>query len=282
MQNETAVHMYLELLKKTILFEIWLEYESYLPASLHLPKELHYEPITVPVPLIIKQYAEAHHLKIVKSDVSRDERALGSDWPRAAHSMIGRARINQLQEAMETVVRENIPGDFIETGVWRGGSCIFMSGFLQANNITDRNIWVADSFEGLPAPDIENYPQDFGDYLHTFDYLRVSLEQVQENFKKYDLLNEQVKFLKGWFKDTLPTAPIEQLAIARLDGDMYESTMDGLVNLYDKVSTGGFIIIDDYGLPMCAEAVKDFRKQRGIETPITPIDQFGAYWRKEE
>ncbi len=153
--------------------------------------------------------------------------------------------------------------------------------FLQANNITDRTVWVADSFEGLPAPNLEQYPKDYGDYLHTFDYLRVSLETVQENFRKYDLLNDQVKFLKGWFKDTLPSAPVEKIAIARLDGDMYESTMDSLVNLYDKVSTGGFIIIDDYGLVTCAEAVTDFRNERNLQAPITKIDDFGIYWRKE-
>ncbi|WP_002149803.1 TylF/MycF family methyltransferase [Bacillus cereus] len=281
MENKSAVQLYLELLKKTILFEIWLEYEPYLPASLHISKELPYEPVTVPLPLFIKQYAENHNLKIIKPNVLKSERQDGMDWPRAAHSMIGRERMNQLHEALETVVRENIEGDFIETGVWRGGSCIFMNGFLQANNITDRNVWVADSFEGLPTPNIEQYPRDFGDYLHSFDYLRVSLEQVQENFRKYDLLNDQVKFLKGWFKDTLPSAPIEKIAIARLDGDMYESTMDGLVNLYDKVSKGGYIIIDDYGLPPCAEAVTDFRNQRSLKAPITKIDVFGVYWRKE-
>ncbi|MBJ8054343.1 TylF/MycF family methyltransferase [Bacillus cereus] len=281
MENKSAVQLYLELLKKTILFEIWLEYEPYLPASLHISKELPYEPVTVPLPLFIKQYAENHNLKIIKPNVLKSERQDGMDWPRAAHSMIGRERMNQLHEALETVVRENIEGDFIETGVWRGGSCIFMNGFLQANNSTDRNVWVADSFEGLPTPNIEQYPRDFGDYLHSFDYLRVSLEQVQENFRKYDLLNDQVKFLKGWFKDTLPSAPIEKIAIARLDGDMYESTMDGLVNLYDKVSTGGYIIIDDYGLPACADAVTDFRNQRNLKAPITKIDVFGVYWRKE-
>ncbi|HDR7961424.1 MULTISPECIES: TylF/MycF family methyltransferase [Bacillus] len=281
MENKSAVQLYLELLKKTILFEIWLEYEPYLPASLHISKELSYEPVTVPLPLFLKQYVENHNLKIVDPNVSKSERQGGNDWPRAAHSMVGRKRMNQLHEAMETVVRENIEGDFIETGVWRGGSCIFMNGFLQANNITDRTVWVADSFEGLPAPNLEQYPKDYGDYLHTFDYLRVSLETVQENFRKYDLLNDQVKFLKGWFKDTLPSAPVEKIAIARLDGDMYESTMDSLVNLYDKVSTGGYIIIDDYGLVTCAEAVTDFRNERNLQAPITKIDDFGIYWRKE-
>ncbi|WP_439875374.1 TylF/MycF family methyltransferase [Bacillus mycoides] len=281
MENRSAIQLYLELLKKTILFEIWLEYEPYLPATLHISKELSYEPVTVPLPLFLKQYAENHNLKIVDPNVSKNERQGGKDWPRAAHSMIGRKRMNQLHEAMETIVSENIEGDFIETGVWRGGSCIFMNGFLQANNIKNRTVWVADSFEGLPEPNLEQYPKDYGDYLHTFDYLRVSLEKVQENFRKYDLLNDQVKFLKGWFKDTLPSAPVEKIAIARLDGDMYESTMDSLVNLYDKVSTGGYIIIDDYGLITCSEAVTDFRNQRNLKAPITKIDDFGIYWRKE-
>ena len=93
---------------------------------------------------------------------------------------------------------------------------VFYEWVLQANNIKDRTVWVADSFEGLPAPNLEQYPKDYGDYLHTFDYLRVSLETVQENFRKYDLLNDQVKFLKGWFKDTLPSAPVEKLQLLAL------------------------------------------------------------------
>jgi hypothetical protein len=84
------------------------------------------------------------------------------------------------------------------------------------------------------------------------------MEEVKKNFEKYNLLDNNVKFLKGWFKDTLPSAPIESLAILRLDGDLYESTMDGLINLYSKLSKGGFIIIDDWGaFPACKQAVKD-------------------------
>ena len=107
------------------------------------------------------------------------------------------------------------------------------------------------------------------------------IEQVQENFKRFDLLDDKVKFLKGWFKDTLPSAPIDHLAIIRLDGDMYESTMDGLVNLYHKLSSGGFIIIDDYGtIPACKKAVHDFRDKNGITEEIINIDDSGYYWQK--
>ncbi|WJE71990.1 TylF/MycF family methyltransferase [Bacillus albus] len=281
MQNKTAIQLYLELLKKTILFEIWEEYEPYLPGTLHISQNLPYEPITFPVDPIIKAYVEALNLDIVKKNFSKEDRTLGEDWPKAAHSMIGRLRINQLHNAMETIIKENIDGDFIETGVWRGGACIFMRGFLKAYELTNRKVWVADSFEGLPKPDIKNYPQDKDDTLYQYDYLRVSLEEVQKNFKKYDLLDNQVQFLKGWFKDTLPSAPIEKIALARLDGDMYESTMDSLTNLYDKVSPGGFIIIDDFALPTCKAAIFDFREKYSIKAPLIPIDNLSVYWRKE-
>ncbi|MGH0945612.1 TylF/MycF family methyltransferase [Bacillus mycoides] len=280
MSNDLIIQTYLELLKKVILFEIWEEYEPYLPGTLHISQNLPYEPITFPVAPEIKAYVEALNLDIVKKHFSKEDRKLGEDWPKAAHSMIGRSRMNQLHDAMETIIKENIDGDFIETGVWRGGACIFMRGFLKAYGITNRKVWVADSFEGLPTPDIKNYPQDKDDTLYQYDYLRVSLEEVQKNFKKYDLLDDQVHFLKGWFKDTLPTAPVEKIAIARLDGDMYESTMDSLTNLYHKISPGGFIIIDDYALPTCEKAIFDFRKKYSIETPLIPIDNLSVYWRK--
>lgn len=281
MQNKTAIQLYLDLLKKTILFEIWEEYEPYLPGTLHISQNLPYEPITFPVAPEIKAYVEALNLDIVKKNFSKVDRILGEDWPKAAHSMIGRLRINQLHNAMETIIKENIDGDFIETGVWRGGACIFMRGFLKAYELTNRKVWVADSFEGLPKPDVKNYPQDKDDTLYQYDYLRVPLEEVQGNFKKYDLLDNQVQFLKGWFKDTLPSAPIEKIALARLDGDMYESTMDSLTNLYDKVSPGGFIIIDDFALPTCKAAIFDFREKYNIKAPLIPIDNLSVYWRKE-
>ena len=107
------------------------------------------------------------------------------------------------------------------------------------------------------------------------------MEEVKSNFSKYDLLDDQVVFLKGWFSETLPKADIKSLAVLRLDGDMYESTLDGLVNLYDRVSCGGFVIVDDYGaVDGCKRAVTDFRNERGIEDLIQNIDGIGVFWRK--
>ncbi len=208
-------------------------------------------------------------------------RAKGRDWPGKAHTMIGFERLRNLRELMSHTISEQVPGDFVETGAWRGGACIYMRAVLKVFGIVDRSIWVADSFAGLPTPDPTRYPtQDQGDMHHTFTELAVSLEAVQENFRKYDLLDDQVKFLKGWFKDTLPVAPIDRIAILRLDGDMYASTMDALQALGHKVSPGGFVIVDDFGaVEGCRKAIADYRQQRGIDAPIHDIDGIGAYWR---
>ena len=201
--------------------------------------------------------------------------------PDTMHSMLGFARLDNLRFCVESVIEDEVPGDLIETGVWRGGGTIFMRAILKAHGITDRTVWVADSFEGLPPPNADKYAQDAGDIHHTLSHLAVSLEEVKANFEGYGLLDDQVRFLKGWFRDTLPGAPVEKLAVLRLDGDMYESTMDALINLYPKLSVGGYLIVDDYGaVKGCREAAHDYRRDHGIEEEITTIDWTGAYWRK--
>jgi O-methyltransferase len=195
--------------------------------------------------------------------------------------MIGRKRLNNIQECIETVLTKGVEGDFIETGVWRGGTCIFMRAILAAYGVEDRKVFVADSFEGLPKPSPDEFPEDRGDIHHQYSELAVSQEEVEDNFRRYGLLDDNVVFLKGWFKDTLPKAPIEKLAILRLDGDMYESTMDGLNNLYSKLTSGGFCIIDDYGLDGCQKAVDDFRTQHGIDAELKVVDWSGRYWIKK-
>lgn len=208
-------------------------------------------------------------------------REYGWDWPSVAHTMIGRKRLANVCALTESVLGEGIEGDLIETGVWRGGACIMMRAVLDAYCVTDRTVWLADSFEGLPAPNEEKYPADRGDEFHTYSELAVSIEDVKRNFEKYGLLDDQVQFLKGWFKDTLPTAPIKKLALLRLDGDMYESTMDALNALYDKLSIGGYVIVDDYNVVEgCKKAVHDFLSGRSLQPEIHEIDGVGVYWKK--
>lgn len=213
----------------------------------------------------------------------KEERENGQDWPDMAHTMIGLHRLNNLQFCIEEVLKNNIPGDLIETGVWRGGATIFMRAILKAYDDTSRKVFVADSFAGLPRPNAELYPADKNYDLSIHPILAVSLPEVQSNFKRYDLLDDQVVFIKGLFKDSLPNAPIKQLSILRLDGDLYESTWDALTNLYSKLSIGGYIIIDDYQIPCCVQAVHDFRTKMNItETIILIEDNMGAFWKKEK
>jgi hypothetical protein len=213
---------------------------------------------------------------------SESQKYYGGIWPSRAHTMIGIPRLDNLRYCVETVLAEGVPGDFIETGVWRGGASIFARGILKAYGVVDRTVWVADSFEGLPQADLAKYPKETTMELHLAGDLAVSLEQVQANFARYDLLDDQVRFLKGWFRDTLPGAPIGALAVMRLDGDLYESTMDALVALWPKLSPGGFAIIDDFNaLQCCNDAVEDFRRANGIVAPIETIPGCGAYWRKD-
>lgn len=208
-------------------------------------------------------------------------REMGLDWPSRAESMIGLRRMDNLQHCIETVLCEDVPGDLIETGVWRGGATIFMRAVLKVHDDTNRTVWVADSFEGLPKPNVDRYPADRGDVHHSYVELRTGVEQVKANFRRYGLLDDQVRFLVGWFKDTLPTAPIDQLSILRLDGDMYESTMQAIDALYPKLSPGGFCIVDDYGLlPACKQAIHDYRDTHNIGDDIVDIDGTGVFWRK--
>jgi O-methyltransferase len=231
--------------------------------------------------LVYRQLERRSIIPLRAIDNPEQYRAEGHDCPLFAHTMVGTQRLDQLQECIEDVIAREVPGDLIETGVWRGGSSILMRGALAAHGVTDRTVWVADSFEGLPEPDPESYPADAGVGSSEADRLVVGLDEVRENFRRYGLLDDKVRFLKGWFKDTLKTIPDPTWAVVRLDGDLYESTMDALTALYPNLSSGGYLIVDDYGLEMCRKAVDDYREQHGVSEPIERIDWTGVYWRKE-
>ena len=195
--------------------------------------------------------------------------------------MVGLRRLDNLQDCVSQVLQDDVPGDLIETGTWRGGAAVFMRAVLKANDDSERIVWVADSFEGLPKPSPDRYPADVNDRHWTQSTLVATLEDVKANFERYGLLDDQVRFLVGWFKDTLSRAPINQLAVLRLDGDMYESTMQGLEALYHKVSLGGFAIIDDYYTNEgCGLAVNDFCEKVDIAPKLIQIDRSSVFWRK--
>jgi O-methyltransferase len=204
-------------------------------------------------------------------------RGEGRDWPHHAQTMVGLERMRNVRWCAETVLREDVPGDLIEAGAWRGGVGILMRGIMKAYGIDDRRVWVADSFQGLPTP---NPDRDPGVESHELEWLAVPVEEVRENFDRYGLLDDQVRFVEGWFSSTLPALRDIRWSVVRIDGDLYESTMDALVNLYDGLSPGGFLIVDDFVLESCREAVEDFRRDRDIHEPIERIDWTGVFWRK--
>ncbi|CAF1327584.1 unnamed protein product [Rotaria sp. Silwood1] len=209
-----------------------------------------------------------------------DQRIKGLDWPLIGITMVGQKRLINIEWSLRLVIANEIPGDFIECGVWRGGSSIFARAVFKALNINDRHVWLADSFQGLPKARTTND----NDHWSKQEYLKVSLEEVQINFHSFNLLDNQVHFCKGYFVDSLPRCNVSRIAVLRMDGDMYESTMDQLFNLYSKVQVGGVIIVDDYIIPECNRAVHDFRRWHQITEEIRSIsgDQPGHYWIKKK
>lgn len=211
-------------------------------------------------------------------DYDDAHRINGWDWPSRAPSMIGLRRMTNLRDECERVLVENVPGDFLEAGVWRGGACMMMRAVLKAHGVRNRRVIAADTFAGMP-------PQQFADaetaFIRDIPEFAVSLDEVKQGFERYHLLDEQVVFLQGRFADTLPNAPVVQLAVLRLDGDTFESARDALATLYDKVAPGGSIILDDYFLfSGNRRAIDEFRQEHAISEPIVRIDDYGGYWIK--
>lgn len=274
MTETGAIELYLDLLKKSLTRSISDETYSAAEPWFGLTR-LWFAPVQAF--LWARGWSVVQHRKL-----DPKEREEGRDWPADAETMIGMKRLNNIQHCIEEILRDRVPGDLIETGVWRGGASIFMRGVLKAYGDKSRTVWAADSFQGLPKPKPGVWQDDEKGKLWAFaGTLAVSLEQVRANFARYGLLDDQVKFLQGWFSETLPTAPVEQLSLMRLDGDMYESTMDALRPLYPKLSKGGFCIIDDYFTHSGArEAVNAYRKEHNITDPIEQIDWAGAFWRR--
>ncbi|RMH70233.1 MAG: macrocin O-methyltransferase [Actinomyces sp.] len=232
-------------------------------------------------PAAIRRHLGEQGWRLVTRGADPARRREGRDWPPHAETMVGRLRLEQIRSCVEAVLADGVPGDLVETGVWRGGVCILMRALLEAHGDTERRVWVADSFRGLPPPGPDPHPAEVTTDWSQVEVLAVDADTVRANFARYGLLDERVCFLEGWFADTLPDAPIERVAVLRLDGDMYASTLDALDALYDRVSVGGFVVVDDYGAwPSCRAAVDDFRAAHGIHDELVAVDWTGVHWRR--
>jgi len=189
------------------------------------------------------------------------------------YTMTSSRRGRTLHRLAATAHAEGVPGALVDCGVWNGGSTVLLS-----RGAPEREAWAFDSFEGLPEPGALDGAASFE---HVGDCLG-SEERLQEAFRRYgDPARLTVR--KGWFEDTLPRAveEIDAVAVLHCDGDWYEPVLLTLETFYPKVSSGGFVVIDDYGHWIGArKATDEFRRGLGIDAPLERVDYTGRYWRK--
>lgn len=229
------------------------------------------------------------HGHVVSRELSGDElslRAEAGDWPAHGLTMIGLRRLDDLQRCVERIVGDGIGGDLIEAGCWRGGASILMRATLDALGAEGRTVWAADSFQGFShdargRDRAEGEPDTVEPYLAAFDFLAAPLEEVRASFARLGC-ERGTKFLPGFFENTLPGLTAQRWSLVRLDADTYDPTLLALRCLYPALSTGGYLIVDDYGdVTECRAAVDRFRDEHGIREPLEWIDSSCIRWRRE-
>lgn len=193
------------------------------------------------------------------------------------YSLCSYERLRGLYEAVDRTIREGVPGDVVECGTARGGSAALM-GLILAERRADRKVWLFDTFEGMPPP--TKADPDYDRAVAFVGQCRGSLEEVQDLFRRLHLLDRAV-FVKGLFEDTVPKTDVRPISVLHLDGDWYSSVKVCLDHLYERLSPGGVIQIDDYGhWEGARKAVNEFRTARGIHAPLRYVDYTGRQWVK--
>jgi O-methyltransferase len=207
-------------------------------------------------------------------------------------TMTSSGRIWSLLRAVEYVHTNRINGDFVECGVWRGGSVLAMIAQLKNLNAPERKIWLYDTFQGMTAPTHHDVASTGGasaaQLLSTTAvadgnnvWCVASLEDVETNISKTSYSPEQLVFIKGDVESTLKERAPNDIALLRLDTDWYESTKAELEVLYPKLVPGGVCILDDYGHWQGArKAVDDYFRQLGARPLLMPIDFSGRIFTK--
>ena len=204
------------------------------------------------------------------------------------YSLVGASGLEATFDAASELVEKDIPGDFVECGVARGG-CAALMATVAARKLPARRMWLFDSFDGLPSPTSEDYSQDQASTgKHIRPLVRGSCcgtkDQVEALlFSRFGFSRDSISLVQGWFQDTLPVCKeqLDRIALLRIDGDWYESTLCCLENLYGNVSPGGCVIIDDYGVCFgCKRAVHEFFAKRGLRPRLIPDRRGGVRFSK--
>jgi O-methyltransferase len=168
--------------------------------------------------------------------------------------MTSNARVIALVRAIGHLLRNEIPGDIVECGVWRGGSMIAAAMTLMHYG-ADRMLWLYDTFEGMPPPteaDVHQSGKTAAEMLRTAaptDWVRAyaSLAEVKANLARTGYPESRLRYVQGKVEDTLPDNAPERISLLRLDTDWYESTKAELDILWPRLQRGGVLILDDYG-----------------------------------
>jgi hypothetical protein len=203
------------------------------------------------------------------------------------------AALCQINEAVNSINKEKIPGSIVEMGCWNGGAGVYAA-YCNKGSTIKRNTWLFDSFEGLPEfskEDSREAEMYFGTKVKSTNNSKLSssgfLVAEQEKVKEISIkmgVDNDVKIQKGWFQESLPKVKtqIGQIALLRLDGDLYESTKYCLEELYDLVAPNGYIIIDDFSSWLgCRKALYEFFYKRGISPYIKEYPYGGRlFFRK--
>ena len=166
-------------------------------------------------------------------------------------TMTSKERVASLCSSVEYIVRCNIPGAFVECGVWRGGSMMAIALALRHLGVTDRDLYLFDTFTGMTPPSEVDRHAITGasakQVLETSAWLPAPIEEVRRNLDSTLYPSDRFALIEGRVEDTIPARAPEQIALLRLDTDWYESTLHELIHLYPRLSPRGVLIIDDYG-----------------------------------
>lgn len=200
--------------------------------------------------------------------------------------MTSAERVNALVESVRYIVSEGISGDFVECGVWKGGSAMAMSLALQELGEQDRQIFLYDTFAGMSAPSPVDKSIGGSSAQDKFLELKTSddssdwcfspLSEVKTNVLSVGYPEEKFHFIEGKVEDTIPGSIPDRIALLRLDTDWYESTKHELIHLFPRLSPRGVIIIDDYGHWHGArQAVDEYIAENDIHIFLNRIDNSG-------
>lgn len=219
------------------------------------------------------------------SDFSSDEKEL-IDFAKN-YTMTSQERMVTLLRAVEYIVKENVKGDIVECGVWRGGCMMLIASKLKQLNCNNKNLFLCDTFDGMPEPsknDVNLHgidassllSKEIDKYSGNNIWCYASLGDVKENVSKTKYNPSKIHYLQGKVEQTLPNDLIKEISLLRLDTDWYESTKHELESLYDRLVVGGVLIIDDYGhWGGAKKAVDEFFGNRGIKIFLNRIDYTG-------